>query len=452
MGQLHSTDPATGEILGHVPVTPAHAMREVVARARAAQSAWEERPMSERLEALRRGGQRLAHQADDLARLLSREMGKPIRDARDEAAMVVEGFDALLDEIAEALAPEVQQDQRTRTTLYRDAFGVAACITPWNYPLLMPHEQIVPALLAGNTVVFKPSEETPLVGQAYADALLPELPDDVLQIVHGDRSTGRALVASDIDFVAFTGSRDAGRSILAEASRRMTRVVLELGGKDPLVVLEGADIERAARYAIRSSFHNAGQVCTATERILVVDAVYDAFVEALFAEAEQVRVGDPLDPDTFVGPMVHERQRARVQHAIDEAVAEGARMAWRGNAPDQGSFLAPVVLLDCTPSMRIAVEETFGPVACVFRVADEDEAVRLANDSRYGLGASVFGSPDRARAVARRLRAGMTGINQGLRSAGPSPWVGARESGYGFHSGRDGHRQFAQVRMVHERI
>ena len=452
MGRLESRNPATGEVVGEVAVTPVEEIGRVVARARAAQPAWEALPLHERLAALGRGAKRLAARADELALLITREMGKPIRDARDEIGLVAEGFDGLLGEIEEALEPEVQRNERVRTTVHRDAFGVAACITPWNYPILMPHEQIVPALAAGNTVVFKPSEETPLTGQAYAEALQAELPDGVLQIVHGDAPQGRALVADDVDLVAFTGSREAGKAILAEASRRLTRVVLELGGKDPLLVLDGADVARAARHAARNSFHNAGQVCVATERIYVVEGVYDAFVEALVAEAATLRVGDPLDADTFVGPMVHDRQRRQVREAVERAIAQGATLVWRGDAPDQGCFLAPVVLLGCTHDMDIARDETFGPVACVYRVADEDEAVRLANDTRYGLGAIVFGAPDRARAVALRLKAGMIGVNQGLHAAGPSPWVGARESGYGFHSGRDGHRQFAQVRVVHERL
>lgn len=452
MERLQSRDPATGEVVGEVAVTPVEQVTEVVARARAAQPAWEALPRAQRIDALARGARRLAGQREALAHLLTREMGKPIRDARDEVALVVDGFDGLLREIDEALAPEVQQSDRVRTTLHRDAFGVAACITPWNFPVLMPHEQIVPALVAGNTVVFKPSEETPLVGLAYAEALGAALPDGVLQVIQGDAPQGRALVEADVDLVAFTGSRAVGGAILEACSRRLARVVLELGGKDPLVVLEGADVARAARYAARNSFHNAGQVCVATERIYVVDALHETFVEALLAEAARLKVGDPLQPDTFVGPMVHDRQRRQVQAAVDRAVAQGATVAWRGEAPDGGCFLAPVVLTGCTHAMDIARDETFGPVACVYRAADEDEAVRLANDTRFGLAAVVFGPPERAHAVARRLKAGMIGVNQGLHAAGPSPWVGARESGYGFHSGRDGHRQFAQVRVVHERL
>lgn len=452
MERLQSRNPATGEVVGEVAVTPVAQVADAVARARAAQPRWEALPLDARLAALARAGRRLASDREELALLLTREMGKPLRDAQEEVALVVDGFDGLLREIEEALAPEVQQNHRVRTTLHRDAFGVAACITPWNFPVLMPHEQIVPALAAGNAVVFKPSEETPLVGQAYADALRAELPDGVLEVVHGDAPQGRALVAADVDLVAFTGSRDVGKAILETASRRLVRVVLELGGKDPLLVLDGADVARAARYAARNSFHNAGQVCVATERIYVVDAIHDAFVEALVTEAAALKVGDPLDPDTFVGPMVHDRQRQRVRAAVDRAIAQGATVAWQGEAPEGGCFLAPVVLTGCTHAMDITHDETFGPVACVYRAADEEEAVRLANDTRYGLAAVVFGPPDRAHAVARRLKAGMIGVNQGLHAAGPSPWVGARESGYGFHSGRDGHRQFAQIRVVHARI
>lgn len=450
MRRLQSFDPATGEVVGEVDITLDVEAR--VARARAAQPAWEARPFDERLDLLRKAGERLQSQADELARLITREMGKARRDAVGEVRMVVDGFHALLTEISEALAPEVTEANGIRTTLHRDAFGVAACITPWNFPLLMPHEQLLPALAAGNTVVFKPSEETPLVGQAYAEAFLEVLPDDVLQIIHGDEVQGRALVASDVDLVVFTGSREAGKHILAEASKRLKRVVLELGGKDPLLVLPGADVARAARFAARNCFRNAGQVCVATERIYVADPLHDAFVEALKQEAAAMKVGPGLQEDTSIGPMVHTRQREHVRKQVAGAIAQGATLFWEGQAPETGSFQAPVILTGCTQEMDITSNETFGPVACVYRVPDAETAVRYANDTRYGLGAVVFGAEAEARSAARQLEAGMVGVNQGLSTAGSAPWVGARESGYGFHSGRDGHRQFAQVRVISERL
>lgn len=451
MSELVSIDPATGDAVGKVEVTPIEAMPELVARARHAQVGWAALSFAERADMLRTAGERLLEGADALGELGTREMGKPLREMVGEARYVAQGFPQDLDELERALRPEVLERGRTRTTVYRDPFGVAACIAPWNFPVAMPHQQVLPALAAGNAVLLKPSERTPLTGQAYGDALMAALPPDVLQVVHGDGAQGRALVASDLDLVVFTGSRAAGVHILGEASRALKRVILELGGKDPLVVLDDADLERAARFAASNSFRNAGQVCVSTERIYVHQAVHDAFVDQLVEAAKALRVGAGMEPDTRVGPMVDERQKAHVEAQLSAALQDGATVAWRGEKND-GRFLAPVVLTGVTDAMQIATEETFGPVACVFAVGDDAEAVRRANDTPYGLGAVVFGGAERARAVARQLTAGMIGVNQGLSSAGRTPWVGARQSGYGFHSGVEGHRQFAQVRVLSEAL
>jgi succinate-semialdehyde dehydrogenase/glutarate-semialdehyde dehydrogenase len=301
--------------------------------------------------------------------------------------------------------------------------------------------------MAGNAVILKPSEETPLVGQAYVDLVAPLVPDDLLQIVHGADDQGKALVAADVDLIAFTGSRAAGVQILREASAGLKRVVLELGGKDPLIVLGDADLAAAARFAARNSFRNAGQVCVSTERIFVADEIADAFVDLLVEETAKLTVGDGMEPGTRVGPMISEHQRDHVVDQIDDAVARGARIAYGGERLS-GQFVQPTVLVDVDPSMPIAVDETFGPVACVIRVDSADRAVALANDTVYGLGAAVFGAPASAEAVARRLTAGMIGINKSCGGASGTPWVGARQSGYGFHSSRDGHRQFAQTRVI----
>ena len=446
---LVSTNPATGAEVGRVQTTPVSDIAAVVARARAAQPAWAALSFEERAAILARGGESLKARAAEVTDLLTREMGKPLSDARGEVRWIVGAFTSDLKELAEALAPEVREKSGRRTTVYRDAFGVALCISPWNFPLAMPHQQVLPALAAGNTVVLKPSEETPLVAQAYVDCLLPHLPEGVLQIVHGDEAQGKALVSSDVDLVVFTGSRAAGVHILGEASKQLKRVILELGGKDPLVVLDDADVPAAAAFAARNSFRNAGQVCVSTERIYVAEPVHDAFVEAMVDAAKAMTVGDGLADGTQIGPMVSLTQKAHVKRQVAEALADGAQVAW-SEGTDAGQFLGPIVLTECTHDMNIARDETFGPVACVYRVQDDAEAVRLANDTPYGLGAVVYGGTERARAVARQMTAGMVGVNQGLGSLGSTPWVGARQSGYGFHSSVEGHRQFAQVRVVSE--
>lgn len=449
MATLESINPATGDVVGSVDVTPAADIAAVVARARAVQPAWASRSFADRGALLRKAGELLVERADDIGTLATREMGKPLRQARGEAKFAASHIGEELAAIERALEPEVMESDKVRTTIYRDPYGVVAAISPWNFPVLMPHQQVVPALAAGNTVVLKPSEQTPLTAQAYADALIEVLPQGVLQVVHGADEQGKALVAADVDLIVFTGSREAGKHILGAASRDLKRVILELGGKDPLIVLDDADVARAAKFAARNSFRNAGQVCVSTERIYALPAVVDTFVEALAEAAAKMTVGDGMDEATDIGPMVDGAQRDHVVGQVREAIDAGAHVAWRGEEQG-GNFVAPVILTGVTPDMRIAVDETFGPVACIIAVEDEDDAIAKANDTPFGLGAAVFGEPERARRVARRLSAGMIGVNQGLSSAGDTPWVGAGESGYGFHSGRDGHRQFTQTRVINE--
>ncbi len=273
------------------------------------------------------------------------------------------------------------------------------------------------------------------------------LPDDVLLVIHGADEQGKALVRSDVDMIAFTGSREVGKHILREASGTLKRVVLEMGGKDPLIVLDDADVAEAARFAAFNSFRNCGQVCVSTERIFVLDSVADAFEEALTELAGTLRVGNGLE-DADVGPMVSSRQRDHVLAQIDQAVGAGAKVLAGGN-DHRGLFVTPTVLGGITRAMEIDAVETFGPVACVTRVASVDEAVERANDTPFGLGAVVFGGDEeRAEEVGRRLNAGMVGINRSVVGVPGTPWVGARESGFGFHKSRDGHRQFTQTRVL----
>jgi succinate-semialdehyde dehydrogenase/glutarate-semialdehyde dehydrogenase len=358
----------------------------------------------------------------------------------------IDGMCAKLDEIASALMPEEVHDGQTCSTLYHDPFGVCVAITPWNFPFLMVLQIVMPALAAGNTVVMKPSEMVPLVGEAFADAFNEMLPPGVLQIVQGDDAQGKALVAGDCDLIGFVGSRAAGQHILSTAGKDLKRVVLELGGKDPMIVLDDADVEAAAAFATRNSFRNCGQVCVSTERIYVEPNIADAFEAAVVRKTSELVVGNGADEGVQIGPMVSAEQKAHVLAQLKRARADGATVAYGAAAMD-GNFVAPTVLTGLDHSMPIMMDETFGPIACIVRVANADEAVRLANDTPYGLGAAVFGDAE-AEQVARRLTAGMVGVNQGCGGAEGTPWVGACQSGYGYHGGREGHRQFTQVRVV----
>ncbi len=451
MDTLASINPATGEVVGEVPVTASGDVQAVVDRARAAQPAWDALGLEGRAEILKKTAELFAAKAQEHGELITTEMGKPIKEGVGEAKSLAWRLAEEIDEMVEALSSEVLEDARSSSTIYHDPLGVVGAITPWNFPMSMPSWMVLPALVAGNTVVLKPSEETPLCGQAYADVLNEVLPPDVLIVVHGADDQGKALVQSDVDMIAFTGSREVGKQIMREASGTLKRVVLELGGKDPMIVLADADVAKAAKFAAINSFSNAGQVCVSTERIFVLDSIADEFEQALAEIASAMKLGNGLE-GADVGPMVNAQQRDHVLAQVEAAVADGATVL-SGGEGHHDNFITPTVLTGVTDEMDIGSVETFGPIACVTRVSSEDEAVERANDTPFGLGAVVFGGDvDKTAAVARRLTAGMIGVNRPPGGAAGTPWVGARESGFGFHKSRDGHRQFTQTRVLTRRL
>ncbi|GMG86211.1 aldehyde dehydrogenase family protein [Biformimicrobium ophioploci] len=442
---LVSRSAYTGDILEEIRCTPLDQVDAMVADARRALPGWRALSLQERADCLKQAIPELKARAADIAGLISAEMGKPISNAMSEANYCHSTLAATLDGLVQSLAPRKIEDAHTETTLYYDPLGVCAAITPWNFPVSMIQWMVIPALMAGNTVVLKASECTPLAGRAYAQALQAVLPENVLQLVEGGKDHGRALVNANVQLIAFTGSRRAGQQILADAAPQFKRVILELGGKDPLIVLDDADIEAAARLAATNSFSNCGQVCVSIERIYVHESVAEKFEQLLLQNTRKIEVR-PGDNASEMGPMVADFQRRHVLGQIEEAVAEGAEVMHMPDTMPDGYILPTVLRVKDT--MRIMREETFGPVACVRRFGTDEEAITLANDSIYGLGAVVFGEKGHAMQVARQLDAGMIGINKSCHGANGSPWVGAKQSGYGYHGGAEGDHQFAQVRTV----
>ncbi len=445
---LSSLNPLNGSVVWTVEVTPPEEISGLVANARAAQVKWAALGSKGRAELLGMAANRFEQEAESLGRLITEEMGKPLTEAIPEARAIGTGLQEELKEIGEALEPETFEQGPLRSVVHRDPFGVCAAITPWNFPMAMPNWMVLPALAAGNTVQFKPSEETPLCGQAYADILAEHLPEHVLTVIHGADEQGKTLVRSDVDLIAFTGSREVGKHILRSASQDLKRVILELGGKDPMIVLNDADLEEAAKFASWNGFRNAGQVCVSTERVYVHEDAADRFENLLVQEAEKLVVGDGLEAQTTVGPMVNKGQRELVLDQLREAIGGGARTL-TGGADHPAPYIKPTILANVPEDLCISRDETFGPVICVTRVASDEEAIAKANATPFGLGAVVFGTdPDRTEKVARQLSAGMIGVNRACGGIKGTPWVGAGESGYGFHKGRDGHRQFTQTRVV----
>lgn len=443
MSRLISYDPLTRSAIGDVALTEAAQLPELLRQARLAQTAWAVLTLAQRQQQLRLAYQCLIPLQDDLAKLISREMGKDLRRAGYEVGGTIHSAAYLTTEVGAALASELIG---LDTQIQYRPLGVVALISPWNYPLAMANNLLIPALMAGNSVILKPSEETPLVAQKFVDALNTVLPAGLLQIAHGDEKIGQALVQADINMIAFTGSMAAGKHIMANAAAGLKRLVMELGGNDPMIVMADADVDAAARFAVASSFENAGQMCTSTERIYVDARIARQFEERVLAYARQYRVGPWDQPGVNIGPVVNPRQHQHVLQQLQDARAKGAQFLL-GSDDYVLPYIQPTVVTGLTREMQLEREETFGPVVAISHFQHIQEAIQRANESDYGLGAVVFGGAG-APEVAQQLEAGMIGVNQGVGGAGGAPWVGAKHSGYGFHGSAAGHRQFAQVRVL----
>ena len=440
---LDSIDPSNGETVGSVTITDEAALHEKVKQAAQAQLSWGQRALHERSALVQQAYAALEETEESLSLLISREMGKDTRRAGYEASGTLHGGRYLAAESAKAFT---SQRLTGNSEIQYRPLGIVGVISPWNYPLAMANNLIVPALIAGNSVILKPSEETPLVADLLVSILNETLPAGVLQIAHGGGEVGEGLVKSNINMIAFTGSLQTGRNIMANAAPQLKRLVMELGGNDPMIVLDDADVFEAAQFAVASSFENAGQMCTSTERVYVDEKIADQFEQAVVSIASQYKVGSWRDSRVNIGPLVNSKQHAKVVSHIEDALEKGATLLF-GEREPLLPFIQPTVISNINPTMKIENEETFGPVVAIDRFVSIDDAINRANDSIYGLGAVVFGKHD-AKKVAQRLQAGMIGINQGVGAGGDAPWVGAKQSGFGYHGSTEGHRQFAQVTVI----
>ncbi|MFA0169024.1 succinate-semialdehyde dehydrogenase [Vibrio splendidus] len=440
---IQSFDPSNGELLGEVNCTSVDEVAQAINQSKTAQNAWRKLSINERVKSIVNAYRQLDQYADTFSELLAREMGKDIRRATGEATGAI--F------MGQHYAEEAKQAFNTRnlsgsTELQYRPLGVVGVIAPWNYPVMMANNLIVPALVAGNSVILKPSEETPLIAQAFFGELQKHLPDDVLTIVQGDGETGKALVEGDIQMIAFTGSKATGKDIMKRAASKVKRLVMELGGKDPMIVMRDANLEQAARFAVAGSFENSGQMCTSIERIYVDDRIAEKFEQRVTEIANMYQIGPWDMPNVNIGPIINAKQHAKIVDQLKDAQQKGATFLF-GSSEQPERYIRPTVITGMTPEMKLETEETFGPVVAISRYTNIDDAIERANASEYGLGAVVFGNQG-ANKVADELDAGMVGINQGQGGGGDAPWVGAKQSGLGYHGSVDGHRQFAQVKVV----
>ncbi|MFC7534449.1 aldehyde dehydrogenase family protein [Actinoplanes sp. GCM10030250] len=447
-GQLISTNPATGEVAGRVPAADEKTVAAAVERAHEAAIWWQSLGYEGRKLRLLRWRTLLVQRIEELAQLTHLESGKPITDGILEVTAAVEHLDWAARNAKRVLGP-----RRVRTRLLvaehsghleYQPFGVVGVIGPWNYPIVTPVGPISGALAAGNAVVLKPSEYTPVVGQWLVDSFAEVVPEQpVLQAVHGLGDVGAALCRSGVGKIAFTGSTATGKKVMAACAENLVPVVIEAGGKDALIVDEDADVTAAAEAAVWGAMTNAGQTCIGIERVYAVAPVYDRFVEAVVEKAGKLRTGEEI------GPITMPKQLDIIRDHIEDALAKGGRAVLGGAEAVQAPYVSPTVLVDVPETSSEIREETFGPTLTITKVRDADEAVRKANDTPYGLGGAVFGKKNAIR-IARRLRSGMVAVNGTLTFVGMGnlPFGGVGESGFGRIHGEDGLREFARSKAI----
>ena len=451
-GRIDVVNATTEQVMGRVPAGGAADVDRAVAAARAAFAGWAATPLDERLAALGRIGEGIMARNDELAQAVVGEVGTPSMIA----PMLQTGLAAVVFGDNVTLAPTIEMEDTVGGTLtVKEPIGVVGAITPWNFPLVQIAVKVAPALAMGCTVIVKPSEYAPLTAFMLAEIVDGAgLPPGVFNLVSGDGpAAGEALVAHrDVDMISFTGSTATGRRISAVAAATVKKVTLELGGKSPFIVLDGAPLADAVGAAVQGCYINCGQMCTASTRLLVPAERRDEAVATAAAIAGSLAVGDPSAPDTMVGPLVNAGQRERVRDYIRSGIDEGATLVTGGVEPpeglDTGYFVRPTVFADVTTDMRIAREEIFGPVLSILTYTDVDDAVRIANDTDYGLAATVFGEPDEAMAVARRLRAGWLVIN-GADQSFTAPYGGYKQSGLGKELGVAGLEEYLEQKAIH---
>lgn len=458
VSEIVSINPATLEEIARFPIASTAEVNSAVARARAAQPAWAALSYRNRARYVLKVRRALYDRQNEIIQILSDETGKPNFEALSTEVFptcdLISHFASKTEKILREERFNIAVFRNKRSMISYEPLGVVGIITPWNFPFALSMGEIVMALMAGNTVVLKPSEYTPMVGdfirRLFASA---GFPDGVLQVVQGNGATGGALVDASVDKIFFTGSVRTGKRIAETAAKRLLPVVLELGGKDPMIVCSDAPFERTVKGAVWGAFANCGQICASVERLYVSEKIADRFISAVVEEVKKLRIGAPdANFSTDMGPLVNETQLNIVTEHIADAVAKGARVLTGGRRREDlgGYFFEPTVLVDVTNDMKVIREETFGPVLPIKIFKEEEEAIHEANNTDYGLLASVWTSDnERGRRIAKRIEAGTVIINDAVYTNGvaQTPWFGVKDSGMGTTHGKAGMFEF--VRMKH---
>ena len=454
-GQTVGVDnPATGEIIGRIPKLSGSETRQAIVAANRAFPTWSKKPAKERAGVLRRWFDLMMANQEDLARLMTLEQGKPLTESRGEvayAASFLEWFGEEAKRIYGDTIPQHQPDKRI--VVIKQPIGVVACITPWNFPLAMITRKAGPAIAAGCTVVLKPATQTPFSALALAElAERAGVPRGVLNVITGPaKEIGAELTSNPIvRKLSFTGSTEVGKVLMAQCASTVKKLSLELGGNAPFIVFDDADLDAAVEGAVASKYRNTGQTCVCTNRVLVQDSVYDAFAEKLAVAVKALKPAPGLEAGATQGPLIDDAAVAKVESHIRDAQEKGARVLVGGRRHALGGrFFEPTILTEATPSMAVAREETFGPVAPLFRFKTEAEAIALANDTEFGLAGYFYGRDiGRIWRVAEGLEYGIVGINTGMISTEVAPFGGVKESGLGREGSKYGIEEFVEIKYM----
>ena len=450
---LKSINPATGEVVGEVVNSREQEVTAVVAKARQALPAWKDTPYEERKKIILKVAEIARSRADQLGKIITSEMGKPLSSGVGEVngeAGDAEFFAENIDKWLKDDIIDIGNPDRINKVIF-EPLGVIAAITPWNYPFSLPMGAIEQSILSGNTIVVKPSEYTPLIA-VEVEKIFQQAgcPDGVVNILTGDKETGKLLVESDIDLVFLTGSVSAGKSVAQNAGKNLKKVVLELGGCDPFIVCEDANLERAVNAAVWGRFGNCGQICCSTKRFYVHENLYDEFIKKFLEKTNTLQVGDPLDPKTQVGPLVSEIQRDRLEEQLKRAVGAGAKILLGGKRKEgTGNFFELTVLEIIDNKNPAMQEELFGPVASIMKFSSDEQAIQFANDNKYGLASTIFSNDEeKANTIAKQLATGTVWINNTIGINAKCPWGGTKNSGMGRTNSKYGVLQLVNIKTI----
>ncbi|MBB5577995.1 aldehyde dehydrogenase family protein [Rhizobium paranaense] len=446
-GEMPVIDPSTAEIFTTAPYASATQLEDAVRAAKDAFPDWAATPLETRRACLLRLADRLEQEADDFARLLTREQGKPLPEATYEVGATIRGIRYFATYEA---APEKRDHARGEYELHRVPLGVVACVTPWNFPMLLASNKFGAALITGNTVILKPAPTTPLTSLELGRLAEGIFPPGVFNVICDRNDLGATLTAhADVAKVSFTGSTATGKKVMASAAGTLKRVTLELGGNDAAIVLDDVDIDQMVPRLVMAAFLNAGQVCVAAKRLYVAESIYDDFAAKYATAVRNLKLGCGLDEGVEIGPLQNVDQFEKVKEYLAIAESDGTVIAGGRVDNRPGYFVEPTVVRDITDGSRLVDEEQFGPVVPLISFTDDDDAIRRANASLFGLGASIWSSNlTRARALAMKLEVGNVWINQHQALAADIPFPGAKESGSGVEAGPEGFLEFTRVQIL----